>query len=278
MTEVVMEERYKCKVCTYSTSRRPNLQRHISSGKHFGSLSCRHCEKSFVSRSGLWRHLTKCESANARVILDSVMRQSSRTVELVTQQAEDNKRMMEKVTDLLDKPTIGIVHNSYISLDVFFNDRCRNAINVKDFIEAYGPQPSDLEEMGSCGYVRIMSKMFIRGLRCMELEDRPIHCSDAKRETMYVREDNTWVKECSDRPILKEAIKAMSHKNVKQIPMWTAKNPTAMDYTSKKNDQYLAIVSQAMGGCTDAENEEYYNKIIRNVSREVLVPKGRFVK
>jgi hypothetical protein len=132
---------------------------------------------------------------------------------------------------------------------------------------------TDLENVGRLGYTEGISKIFINGLKQLDVFKRPIHCSDLKREILYVKNENAWEKENDEKEKIKKAIKTISHKNIKQIPEWQKENPQSIDITTKKHEQYMKIVGEAMGGFTIEENEKYYNKIIKNVAKEVTIEK-----
>ena len=131
----------------------------------------------------------------------------------------------------------------------------------------------DLEETGRLGYVEGISTIFINGLKQINENDRPIHCSDSKRETLYIKNNNEWNKEGDDKVVLTNAIKHVAHKNMKQIGVWTKVNPDYNDPTSKENDKYLQIVSESMAGSTKDDSLKNHNKIIKNIAKETVIEK-----
>jgi hypothetical protein len=132
---------------------------------------------------------------------------------------------------------------------------------------------SDLEETGRLGFAEGISKIFINGLKKMELDNRPLHCTDSKREVLYIKDKNAWNKETTEKPLLLNAIKQIAHKNIGQISEWTKTHPEYNDSSSKQSDKYLRIVSEAMSGGTAEESEKNYNKIIRNIVKQTVVDK-----
>jgi hypothetical protein len=127
--------------------------------------------------------------------------------------------------------------------------------------------------VGRVGYTEGISKLFIRGLKELDVYKRPIHCSDLKRETLYVKDKDAWEKDGDEKNKMKTAIKYIAAKNFKQINEWRAKNPESDDYDSKRHMDYHQIVIHSMGGSTKEEDEKHYNKIIRNVSKEIVINK-----
>jgi hypothetical protein len=111
----------------------------------------------------------------------------------------------------------------------------------------------------------------VNGLKELDVYKRPVHCSDLKRETLYIKDENKWEKESNK---LKKAIQQLSHKNIKQIPEWIKENPSCKDVTSKKNDEYLNLVNNCMAGSNIEEADENYKKIIHNISKEVVIEKN----
>ena len=158
-------------------------------------------------------------------------------------------------------------------MQIFLNEQCANALNIMDFINQLQLQLSDLEEVGKIGYVQGISKIFIRGLKELDVHKRPIHCSDLKREVMYIKDNNEWEKEDEKNPKIKKAIQLIANKNLKQINEWKNKNPDFRDGKSKNNEKFMTIMNKACGCATDEENDKYYDKIVRNVAKEVAIVK-----
>jgi hypothetical protein len=163
--------------------------------------------------------------------------------------------------------------NNKFNLNFFLNEQCKDALNIMDFVNSLTLKLTDLENVGKLGYTEGITKIFINGLKQLDVFKRPIHCSDLKREILYIKDDNTWEKENVEKEKIKKAIKTISHNNIKQIPEWQKEYPQSTDITTKKHDQYMKIVGESMGGFTTEENEKYYNKIIKNVAKEVIIEK-----
>jgi hypothetical protein len=131
----------------------------------------------------------------------------------------------------------------------------------------------DLETTGRLGYVEGVSRIINKNLNELDQTKRPIHCSDAKREVLYIKNDDQWVKENETKPILTKAIKQIANENIKQISEWRKKHPDCTDSDSRKNDMYLNIVSNSMSGTTVEEQSSNYEKIITKVAKEVVIEK-----
>jgi hypothetical protein len=164
-------------------------------------------------------------------------------------------------------------NNNNFNLNVFLNETCKDAMNIMEFVDQLQVSVKDLEETGRLGYAEGISKIFINGLKQINISDRPIHCADSKREIVYIKDKNQWNKEDGDKSLLTNAIKHVAHKNMRQIREWTKVNPEYNDSSSKQNDRYLKIVSNSMNGSTEEETNKNYNKIIKNITKETVINK-----
>jgi hypothetical protein len=142
-----------------------------------------------------------------------------------------------------------------------------------DFVNSLQLQLKDLEQTGKLGFVEGISKIFVNGLKELDVYKRPIHCSDMKREILYVKDEDKWEKENIEKEKITKAIQKVVHKNIQQIPDWVKQNPTCKDSDSKKNDQYLQLLINSMSGSDKEEVETNMNKIIHNISKEVVIDK-----
>jgi len=164
-------------------------------------------------------------------------------------------------------------HNKTFNLQFFLNEQCKDALNIGEFVDSIKLQLSDLENTGRLGYVEGVSKILIKNLNELDVVKRPIHCSDLKREVLYIKDDNKWSKENDDKHVIKKAIKDVANKNIKQITEWTHLNPDCKNSESKKNNQYLNIVMNSMSGGTNEEQSSNIEKIIKNITKSVIIEK-----
>ena len=146
-------------------------------------------------------------------------------------------------------------------------------MDIMDFVKSLTLQLTDLERVGQLGYAEGISKVFVEGLKELDIHKRPIHCSDLKREVLYVKDDGRWEKDNEENTKMKFAIKHIAHKNVQQIKEWQKENPEYTDSESTVSEKYMKIINHSMGGFTDEEDETNYNKIIKNVAKEVVIQK-----
>jgi hypothetical protein len=163
--------------------------------------------------------------------------------------------------------------NNSFNLHFYLNDTCKDAMNIMDFVSQLDVGINDLEETGRLGFAEGISKIIINGLNQIQTNNRPIHCSDSKREIIYIKNNDEWTKQGEDKTLLTNAIKHVANKNIKQIFEWTKEHPEYNDPKSKENDKYLQIVCKSMCGSTQEETNKNYNKIIKNIVKETVIEK-----
>ena len=163
-------------------------------------------------------------------------------------------------------------HNKTFNLQFFLNETCKDAMNIMDFVDSIKLQLSDLENVGKNGYVEGISNIIVKNLNLLDESKRPVHCTDSKREVMYVKDENKWEKENDTKVKLRKAIKHVAHKNSKMLNEFRVKNPDCLKSTSKVSDKYNKLVFEAMGGKGDNDLEKE-DKIIKNIAKEVTIDK-----
>ena len=162
-------------------------------------------------------------------------------------------------------------HNKTFNLQFFLNEKCKDAMNITEFVESFTLQLSDLKSVGRLGYVEGITNIMTKKLNEMDIYKRPVHCSDAKRDTLYVKDENTWEKESSDYSKLRKAIKYISKKNSDLLTVWSDENPASKNIASHLNEEYMRLIQQAMGGNGEIDDNE--TKIIKKISKLVLIDK-----
>jgi len=163
--------------------------------------------------------------------------------------------------------------NNHFNLNFFLNETCKNALNLSDFIESIQVQLQDLENVEKVGYAEGISQIIINKLNELNVTDRPIHCTDARRDSLYIREGNVWTKEDGTNENLRNAIKIIGKKNMEKISEWKNKYPGCSSADSRYNDKYLRMISNAMSGSTKEEQQKNMNKIVKNIIKSVVVDK-----
>jgi hypothetical protein len=197
--------------------------------------------------------------------------------ELILDQSNKMFEQSNKMLQLATKPTNVINNtncnnnNKQFNLQVFLNEKCKNAMNMSDFLDTIQIEDDDLENIGKLGYVQGISNIFIKGLKDLDEAVRPMHCSDIKRETLYIKDNDTWDKDDNKQKV-RNVIAMIAHKNFKYIPVWQEANPSSYDVTTKKNDLYMKIANQVATAITP-DDDSGINKIIRNVANKVIIDK-----
>jgi hypothetical protein len=198
-------------------------------------------------------------------------------MEMLKSNADVHKQMLEicKINSTVHN-SINTVnsHNKTFNLMVFLNENCKDAMNMSEFVDSFDLQLSDLESVGELGYVDGITKIFVDKLSSMDVYKRPIHCSDAKREIIYIKDEDRWEKEKPNNPKLRKAIKNVSFKNMKLAALWSDTHPDSKASESRLNDVYIKIVLESTGG--KGEIAESQNKIIKRIAKEIVINKNNF--
>ena len=297
---------YCCKICDYTTMRKSNFDTHNLSTKHktatdshntkqklSNKFECEFCNKVYKDRTGLWKHKSKnncskkCntvtdydnDSDNDSITKAKTDATTTNKDELINYLMKENQEFKNLILEIVKKDTYNQSttnittnsHNKAFNLNFFLNETCKDAMNIMDFVDSIKLQLSDLEKVGELGYVEGISNIIVKNLNELDVTQRPVHCTDKKRETMYIKDEDKWEKDENNNKI-KKAIKRVASKNQRLLPKFKEAHPDCGTYHSKYSDQYNKIIIESVGGSgdNDAEKEE---KIIRNISRNVVVEK-----
>jgi hypothetical protein len=197
--------------------------------------------------------------------------------QLLAQNEEHHKQIMELASRQISNTNNTNINtqnnNNQFNLQFFLNETCKDAMNIVDFVNSLQVQIADLEKTGKLGYVEGISGIFLRGLRELDYTMRPIHCTDLKRETVYVKDEDNWNKEDEEKAKMKLAIERIARKNMRTLPKWQEENPEFRILDTNENNDYLKIALNSMGGQDDEQHEKYIKKIIKNVMKEVIIEK-----
>jgi hypothetical protein len=256
---------------------------------------CHTCNKQYKDRTGLWRHKQKCkieetvieenyqtnEIHEIKEIMKYLMKENSEMKNVILEQqnmmmvqnTSTQNMMMDVIKTGTHNTTHTNSHNKTFNLNFYLNETCKEALNITDFVSSIKVSLTDLENTGRKGYIEGISSIILKHLNNLEQYQRPIHCSDVKREVIYIKDNDKWEKECDEKPILTKAIKVIANENIKKITEWRENNPECTNSESKKNNLYLKIVSNSMNGSDKEEGHKNITKIISNVAKETLIQK-----
>jgi len=282
---------YECKNCYYLTYNIFDYNKHIETKKHKSnvlamdcsdnsmfiekkaSFCCSICNKEYKDYSGLWRHKKKCTNNDTSIETNIEPAKISTTEkDLMMMIIKENSDLKTMMMEIIKNGTNNVTNsnNKTFNLQVFLNETCKDAMNIMDFVNSIEIDLDDLEKVGELGYVNGMTNIILKNLKALDITKRPVHCTDVKREIMYIKDDNKWEKETENKDKLKKALKYIIHKNAKMLNVFKAKYPDCIKSYSSRCDQYNKLVVEVLGGKGD--NEAQHNeKIIRRIAREVTI-------
>ena len=282
--------KFYCENCDYGTSKKSSFDDHNLSSKHqngnkmetngnaiLPSFCCEKCKKNFSTRSGLWKHAKKC---NNTVVTDSnagSFDKDQLILMLIKENSEFKTMMMEQQTTMLKVIENGThnttnSHNKSFNLQFFLNETCKDAMNIMDFVDSIKLQLCDLENFGKVGYINGISSIIVKNLNLLDETKRPVHCTDTKREVLYVKDEDKWQKENENKPKIRKMIKHVTHKNTKLFKDFKDKYPGCEKSESKYSNTYDKLIVEAFGGKGD-NYEEKEDKIIKNILKEIKIEK-----
>ena len=287
--------KFECIPCHFKCSNKNDYNRHILTHKHKmltnvdtesvkNSIKFKcECGKEYSHRQSLSVHKQKCikESINEEKEKDEYNITPDLIIEIIKQNQQLQKQNFDLQTQVLELCKNGTnntnnsnnnSHNKTFNLQFFLNETCKDAMNIMDFVDSIKIQLSDLEKVGKIGFVEGISNIIVQNLNLLDENKRPVHCTDSKREVMYVKDENKWEKENDTKVKLRKAIKKVAHKNSKMLSEFRTQHPDCLKSTSKVSDQYNKLVFEALGGKGDNDSEKE-DKIIKNIAKEVTIDK-----
>ena len=294
---------FNCEPCHFVTTCKRDYERHILTQKHIdggGSAvtpiktsdgySCPCCKKIFKSRTSVYKHTPLCKTSSpppapsasippgttepqisddmAKNIMNMMMMMFQQNAEFQSKVMEmcKNCGMSNSNNTNMTNNTINSNNNTF-NMNLFLNEKCKDAMNMKDFVNSIQLNLTDLENVERDGYVKGMSTIIIDNLQKTDVYKRPVHCSDVKRETLYVKDDDKWEREGPDHTKMVNAVLAVEQKNVALVGEWAKANPKCMNSNTRENERYFKLSKVA----TDGEKDGNIAKVIRNVAKNVMV-------
>ena len=295
-------DKFCCKNCDYTTSRNSQYKRHLLTAKHQRiqentvksskkeqTYTCEICEREYKFHSGLWKHKKTC------VPLDEATANPQTTTFITTtSEIPDNDRyelLTNTILELVkknDELTSSIVEiskqignnnnntninsNNKFNLNVFLNEKCKDAMSLTDFVKSLEITMDDFIQTGELGFVDGLSRVMIERINNMDLYNRPIHCTDLKRETLYIKDAEKWEKD-ANKEQLRKAVKGVAYKNDSMRPIWYSETPDVDVLGTENCEKFLKYSQSALGGCGKEETKLFENKIMKNILKEVTINK-----
>ena len=235
------------------------------------------CGKTYKYRQGLFTHKKTCARTSSTAAIQpeegSTVQGIQTLTSLVTELVKNNAELQRQITELCKTgPVIinnGTINHKSFNINVFLNEKCGNAMNLSDFVKQIQVSREDLENTAQLGFVNGMSKIFIDNLKQLDIHERPIHCTDVKRETIYVRSDNKWNKEDDDTK-LRNAIQEISRKSVGTLIGWKKENPDYADGDSEFSQLCIPMLRNSIAG---DDRDVFYPKAVRTVLKNITLAK-----
>jgi len=294
-------DKYSCESCNFKCYKQSDYNRHIMTAKHqnrtnrtqktpknAGKFECE-CGKVYKARNSLWYHKHRCSYRNTELIeigesTETHTIDSSLVVELLKENKELRELMVEQNKHIIDlaknsgNTTNNTTNNTNITnnkfnLNVFLNETCKDAINLNDFIQSIELNTDDFVNTGELGFVKGISNIMVERIRDMEPHTRPIHCTDLKREVVYVKDSNKWAKEDDNKTHLRKAVRIVANKNKEQVHPWRAQNPNSDILDTPECDKFFEYTKASLGGYGKEEDLKFENKIINNILKETVINK-----
>lgn len=279
-------EIFYCKICDFKTSKQSNYNKHLLTAKHKKStkinenqqknaetnlkqFTCE-CGRTYKDRSGLWRHKKKCrflekevfeekeevkivnnEEINVKSVLLTMMNENKELRNMLKNQQETHNKQISNII-----PKIG--NNNNISINVFLNEHCKNAINFSDFMKNISISPKDVIQTTEIGYIEGISIILMENLKKLETTMRPIHCSDKKRLQFYIKDENKWNKDNGEK--VEQAINKISNKQIQEI-----------NQISLNSDEYCDKILQVIGPSDEEQQKKNKKEIVKRVGENLYI-------
>ena len=279
---------FDCSLCDVKCCYSSVYERHIKTKQHLNNINkekmphkCLKCNKSYDKYSGFWQHSKKCnvtptDETNIYSVVNKLLTDNQELRNFIIEQSKSTNEIMNKALECCkpvstNSTTInGNVNNTQkFNINIFLNEQCKDAINFADFIKNIEISHQDLENNAQLGFVAGISKIFLDNLKQLGVNERPIHCTDAKRETMYIKDEDKWTKETDDAK-LQKAIQTVSYRSIGKLAEWKQENPEYQDVNSKFSNKCLEMQKQTLAG---SDRDVYYPKVIHALAREVIIDK-----
>lgn len=274
-----MQPKYSCNHCDYHCSRKSLWTQHIMTAKHRKATEstvlqpenmqtkekfiCIHCNREYKQRSGLWRHKKTCieEDPLMKSNMTIIVKELMSHMKIQSEQLRDQNKIINELI-----PKIGNNNNNKLNVNVFLNEHCKDAINMSDFLVSLKIKLSDIDYVKNAGLMEGISSVFIKGLNKLDTYKRPIHCTDIKRETLYIKNNNEWERD-NGKEKIKSAIGDIAQKHRLAISEWELNNPE-WSKTEKGKDEYIKLVQQLM---CNVQEQYHEHKIIKSIAKSTTI-------
>ena len=277
-----MRPNFICEMCEYECSQKSSLKQHLMTSKHakanLGLMQanekyvCEKCNIKFNHQSSYCRHKKKCIEINKDEESEKYEQPDKDLIMMLVKQNSELLEVIKNGTNNTNNSHNTNSNNKTFNLQFFLNETCKDAMNIMDFVDSIKLQLTDLEKVGKLGYVEGISNIITSNLKALDVTQRPIHCTDKKRETLYIKDEDKWEKEDEAKKKIRKVIKRVASKNARLLPKFKEAHPDCSKSVSKFSDQYNKIIVEAMGGSGD-NDEEKEDKIIKKITNVITIDK-----
>jgi hypothetical protein len=265
---------------------------------------CPNCDRKYMAQRSLWRHSKQCQSSSKPETVDkgsidiftttiaelnkmnqiqhsqmmqmfTAFLEASKNMIVSSQQASqatntnnNNNNTVNNVTVHGDMTNTNNSNNKTFNLNMFLNEQCKDAMNMSDFIKTIEVDNEDMQNVGTHGFVKGVSNILINNLEKTDIHKRPIHCSDSKRDVLYIKDDDKWERDSINSTKLINAVKAVDHKNFMTFREWAKQHPECQHSFNPANDTYMKLARAAEAGI-----DENITKVIKRVVQHVVIDK-----
>jgi len=289
--------KFNCDICKFNCSNKQDYTRHILTRKHklltnpnekysknSATYRC-NCGKEYKHMSSLCNHKRTCKSNNENVHESVSIQNEDTRYELLTntilELVKKNDELTSSIVEMsknMGNNTVNnntnINSNNKFNLNVFLNEKCKNAMTLKDFVKSINISIQDFIETGERGFIDGISNIIVERINEMEIHDRPLHCTDLKRETVYIKDDDKWEKD-EDKVKLRKAVKGVANRNERMRPIWYDSTPDVGIMGTENYEKFFKYSESSLGGCGKEETRLFEDKVMKNVLREVTIDKEK---
>jgi hypothetical protein len=280
---------FLCECCDYTCCHKRDYNKHLLTNKHIANVhannanpkvpqyfNCENCSNSYKHLSSLCKHKKTCNTK--QISQSDVHTDVTALTNLVIELVKNNNDLQKQLVDMCQKNISNtIVHNTNtntnsnnkFNINVFLDTECKDAMNFEDFVNGIEVSQEDIQNNGRLGFVDGISKIIMDNLNRLSVHQRPIHCTDWKREVLYIKDDNKWTKE-TDAKKIRDAIQVVSQKSIRTLHAWKMSNP---DYKRGSSDFAMECIDMQLHSVAGEKREVYYPKVAKLVSRHVLLDK-----
>lgn len=312
------QKKYSCVDCNYHTTYKTDYTRHMAGERHLRIIEllknnlnknqCPNCKKQYDSSSAFCKHKRTClkkskhedthsddsdseseddksttptpspttNTFSSEIVMELI--QQNRDLQKIILEQNKNQNMTNSHNHSHNNTNINNNNNQTFNLQFFLNEHCKDAIDIQEFVNKLNYSTENLEKNMKFGYTKGISNMFIDGIRDLPVEKRPLHCSDEKREKLYIRHNGTWISGNDSKERLTQVIADIANKNYKTFRDWAIENPTCQILDTPAYQKYMTIYQSVISSCSDEQEIKDVKKILSNIMDQIVIDKEKYLQ